>query len=118
MSDEAPDDIFFEFDRMLLNPGNAHIIHNATNALKRGMGSYELRTTQLKAVCNLCRTNRHKPRLLATCFGDAVGTELQNFFDGFQDLSSPGAALLGEPPPCSWLPIKRGDPIPKNAVVA
>ena len=52
---------------------HTHVIHNAANFLQRSMPNYEYRIMQLKAICELCRTNRHKPRLMATCLGDAAG---------------------------------------------
>ena len=53
------DDALLEFDKMVLNPGTAHITHNAANTLEEVMPTYKMRTHQLGAVCDLCREQKH-----------------------------------------------------------
>ena len=79
---EDPD--LLEYDRMILNPGSAHIVHNASNILKDCMHSYALRTSQLKEVCNLIRKPQHLKRLLATCFPSDVDQVVAKVFKGFK----------------------------------
>ena len=60
--DSGTDDALLEFDKMVLNPGTAHITHNAANTLEEVMPTYKMRTHQLGAVCDLCREQKHRPR--------------------------------------------------------
>ena len=84
-SDEehVSDPYVLAFDRMLLNPGTAHITHNATNALQSSMPNFKLRSRQMQKVCELCRMERHRPKLMRSCFNDAIGRLLQKDFYGF-----------------------------------
>ena len=83
---EADDsnDVLIRLNRMMLNPGQAHMVNNAANTLEEFMPSYKHRAYQLKLVCDLCRTKRHKPRLLETCFSDRVGMVLRQAFKNFK----------------------------------
>ena len=73
VSDLEEGDALLKFDNWVLNPGTAHIVHNAGNMLEDVMPNYKWRMEQLGAVCDLCRKPRHQPRLLETCFNDPVG---------------------------------------------
>ena len=81
--DSGTDDALLEFDKMVLNPGTAHITHNAANTLEEVMPTYKMRTHQLGAVCDLCREQKHRPRLEQTCFSDGVGKTMWQDFTGF-----------------------------------
>ena len=78
------EDVMLEFDRMLLNPGTIHITHNAANTLEHTMESFDTRFPQLKRVCELCRTSRHRPRFIASCLNDPAGRLLAKQLQGFR----------------------------------
>ena len=80
----ADDPVILEFDKMLLIPGQAHIVHNIANSLEQAMPSYERRFPELQATCALCRARRHRPRLQQTCFSSALGQVIwKEAFGGF-----------------------------------
>ena len=84
--DEDGDPMVCKFDGMLINPGTAHITHNATNALTASMAAFGKRSDEMQKVCNLCRIEKHKPRLMETCFGDQVGQRFQPAFKSLKGM--------------------------------
>ena len=69
--EQGPDlGVELDFSTMMLNPGHAHIVNNAANNLQRSMSLYEKKAQEMKAVCDLVRSRRHRPRLQASCFAD------------------------------------------------
>ena len=84
-SDDDLEDELLCFCNMILNPGAAHINHNASNSLETICPTYGKRVDQLIVVCDLVRKRKHRQRLRGTCFNDELGPGIwKEYFAGFK----------------------------------
>lgn len=84
-AEEAPLPPIIDAQQSIETPGLEHILHNATNDLRRCMRGYKECVDQMKEVCRLLKSREARQILVERCFKPKgrIGAAMSRDLDGF-----------------------------------